>query len=311
MSATAPSDEAEVRYALGAGLMLLVGVLTGIALAFMLSRTLGGTYIALLMPLLAGWIVGIAVGVVGRRFEVTDRLPVVLTALLGAAIAYLGYHLIAYTSILQMLIDGLVGPIERAASEPAAAVYRWLEEETEREGLMAYVAFFSDPLGAPISPLGVVARGGLEVPVTLTLFAVDLVGALGAAVYSALRRAGGGAPGPTRAPADASGGGEVARRFAVLAETDDDGVVALMQAIDDGELDAAGRGLARPVSAPTHIVSFEWAPGTGRPYRLKIETRRPDGRRHELKAQREIASLQAESLWDELKLARRQAEPRP
>lgn len=288
----------EVRYALGGGAMLLAGVCAALLMAFVMSRTLGGLYVTFLMPALAGWLLGGAVGWVGARFLAGgDRLPMVLTVALTGALAYGGYHLLAYAQVVDLLVENLTSAIERAAANPSELVMRYLEQETGEEGVAAYLAFVSTMPGSELSPIGLIGRGGLGVGVTVVVCVVELAALIGAALVSAARRLGGSTAvaAPTRA----------STRVTVIARVDDDGVVALMKRVEAGEFDEAGRALAAPTEAPTHAVVIEHVPGTSDPWTLSIRALGGDGELGPARAERKVSSFDGESLWDELRMARR------
>lgn len=289
----------EVRYALGGGAMLLAGVCAALLMAFVMSRTLGGLYVTFLMPALAGWLLGGAVGWVGARFLTGggDRLPMVLTVALTGALAYGGYHLLAYAQVVDLLVENLTSAIERGAANPAELVMRYLEQETGERGVAAYLAFVSTPPGSELSPVGLIGRGGVGAGLTVVIGVVELGALIGAAFVSATRRLGG--PSAAEAPADG------AKRTTVIARTDDGGVVALMERVEAGDFEAAGRALAETVAAPTHVVVIEHVPGGSGPWTLSIRAVAADGGLGPARAERRVSSFDGQALWDELRMARR------
>lgn len=180
-----------IDYALGTGLMLLGSVLAGSLMAFLLSGMVGKTYVTFLMPLLAGWAIGAVVGLIARGFRVRDTGPVVATALLGAMVAYGAFHLITYTDIISQLATAI--PPDVAAETPNVSaeqlVHQQFEIATAKEGFWAYLAYTSTEAGSALSPLGLLAKGGIAYSTALIVLIAEAFICLGSAVAMALFRA--------------------------------------------------------------------------------------------------------------------------
>ncbi|TNF32413.1 MAG: hypothetical protein EP329_10315 [Deltaproteobacteria bacterium] len=287
-------DAAEVRYALGGGLMLLGAVFAAMAMAFVMSRTIGGTYVTFLMPALVGWVIGGAMGWIAHRFGVRDRLPIILTAVLAGLLAYGGYHVLAYAQALDFLSENLLSMVERAAADPQAQVLARLEALTHEQGVVAYLAFVSDPMGAQLSPIGLLGHSGLGLGTTFALMLLEAALVVTAALVSAFRRIGP-APAPAAAP----------RSHALLARLDDDGVVALMEQVEERDFEGAARVLAaKPSGAATHAVVLEHGDEDG-PWKVAIRALDAAGAPGALRAERSVSSLQGQAMWDELRMLQR------
>lgn len=289
------SSPSEIRYALGSALMLLAGVAAAIACAFLLRMTYRGTYITFVMPAFAGWLVGAAVGSVGRRFAPTERTPAILAAVLGALIAFVGYQVLAYLDAVQFLVAKLATPVDHLAAHPMDAVLAMLERETGRDGYFAYLGFVASEHGAALSPLGLLAKGGLGFGVTVALIVGEGALCVGASVLSTRRRL------PSRA-VDAD-----SRREVIIARTDEAGLIALMRRVDAGAWEEAGRGLAARPEAATHAVLFDYEVVGGAPYALRIHPVGADESLGAAVAERRVPAPRARALWDALRAARGEA----
>ena len=289
-------DAPEVRYALGGGLMLLAGVFVAMAMAFLMSRTVGGVYVTFVMPALVGWVIGGAMGWVAGRFGVRDRLPIVMTAVLAGLVAYGGYQALAYTQVLDFLAQNSLTMVERAAADPQAQVLAKLEQLTHEQGVVAYLAFVSSATGADLSPLGLLGRSGLGLGATFALMLLEAAILIATALLSALRRVG---PAPATATA-------APRRHALLARLDDAAIVALMAEIEAGNFEGAAAVLAaRPVGPATHAILLEHGPDDGAPWKLAIRASADDGALGALRAERAVSSLQGQEMWDEMRMLQR------
>lgn len=295
-----PPDSPEIRYALGGGLMLLAGVFAAMAMAFVMSRTVGGMYVTFLMPALVGWVIGGAMGWVAKRFGVHDRLPIVMTAVLAGLIAYGGYHALAYTQALDFIAQNSLSMVERAAADPQAQVLAQLEQITHEQGIVAYLAFVSTPGGAQLSPIGLLGRSGLGLGATFALMLLETALIIGATLLSTLRRVG-------RPPAAAA---PAARRHALLARLDDEGVVALMARIEERDFEGAAAVLAAPASTPpTHAVLLEHGVEDDTPWKIAIRAVDAAGSLGAMRAERSVSSLQGQEMWDEMRMLQRNTEP--
>lgn len=289
-------DPPEVRYALGGGLMLLGAVFTAMAMAFVMSRTVGGMYVTFLMPALVGWIIGGAMGWIAHRFGVRDRVPIVMTAVLAGLLAYFGYHALAYVQALDFLAENMLTMVERAAADPQAQVLAYLERMTGEQGIVAYLSFVSNAHGAQLSPLGLLGRSGLGVGATFALMLLEAALVVGAALFSALRRIG---PAPAVTPA-------APRRHALLARLDDAGVVALMERIEERDFDGAAEVLAAPPGeTATHAVLLEHGTDDATPWKVAIRAIEAEGALGAMRAERQVSSLEGQAMWDELRMLQR------
>jgi hypothetical protein len=181
-----------VDYAIGSGLMLLAAVLSGALMAFLLSSMVGRTYVTFLMPFLAGWAIGAVVGLVARGFHVRSAAPVVATALLGAFVAYGAFHLIVYTDVLDQAARTVAVGLDGSAPEEgasAAFVQQQFEIATARDGFWAYLDYTATTNDGVMSPLGILAKGGIEYSTALFFLVGEAVICMGASVGMALFRA--------------------------------------------------------------------------------------------------------------------------
>ena len=291
-AAATSSSPSEMRYALGSALMLLAGVAAAIALAFLLRMTYRGTYITFVMPAFAGWLVGAAVGAVGQRFAPTERTPAILAAALAGLIAFVGYEVLAYLDAVQFLVAKLAAPADHMAANPMDAVLAMLERETGHDGYLAYLGFVGSDHGAALSPLGLLAKGGLGFGLTVALVAVEGVLCVGGAVFSTMRRL------PSlRVEADS-------RREVIIARTDEGGLLALMKRVDAAAWEEAGRGLAARPEAATHAVLFDYDAVGNAPYTMRIHPLTADDGLERAVAERRVPATAARALWDALREAR-------
>lgn len=278
-------DDPTTRMALGNGLVLMASVFGGFALAYALSFTLGGIYVPFAMPVVVGFLLGAIGGVVGRRFDGLDRRAMILAGVLGAAIAYVGYHALAYLRVIDVCAAQWAAHLPPGV--PAAdATLALIEESTGREGFAAYLAFVSEGSGAALSPLGMLGRSEPGLGVTIAAAIGELLLAMVSAAYAMVWR--------TRAAAPAS--------FTVA--IDDRALSSLRDALVRLDWAAAGRALAMPGDEPRHVVTLTESGGVAR---LEVRARGLDGRGKELEDQRTIGETQAHVLQLAYGQARRAA----
>jgi len=182
-------DDDATRVALGAGFVLLCSVFGGMALAYALSLTIGGIYVPVLMPIVVGLLLGTIGSFVARRFKLLERRPVVLAAILGATIAYVGYHLLAYLRVLTLLAvqwapELGLGP----GADPPAAALAAIEHATGESGWIAYLTFVSHGSGVVYSPLGLFGRTSPGLGTSIVVMALELGLAIATAVYAMIWR---------------------------------------------------------------------------------------------------------------------------
>jgi hypothetical protein len=285
------------RYATGAGLMLLAGVVSGLLLALVISGFHMRFYIPLLMPAIIGWGVGSAVAFVRTKSRVPDALPALAAAVLGALIAYGGYHIIVYGRLLGFLAENMTSLVDRAAGDPRAAVQQFFEEKTGQTGIWAYLQFVSEGRGAKLSPLGFLGAAELGTAVTVIGVALETcIAVVGAIAFVAIRS------GPLRlnASAEALEGSRVRE---IIARTDDATLTAAMHALDAGDFEAAGRVLRNPTVEDTFAVAMVFNPYTAEAYTMEIHELTPAGL-GTLRARRELSSWDGQALCDELRIQR-------
>ncbi|MFO0750382.1 MAG: hypothetical protein U1F43_32635 [Myxococcota bacterium] len=273
------------RAALGGGMVLLVTVLGSFALAYALSLTLGGIYVPFAMPLVLGFLIGAIGGFIGRRFELTLRRPVILAALLGATIAYVGYHVLAYMRVVDICAAQWAAHLPSDVPKPDAAL-ALIEEATGRTGFMAYLAFVSEGSGAALSPIGLLGRTQPGLGVTIAVSAVELVLANVAAVYAMLWR--------TRATAPPK----------LQASLDEAGLRELRTALGRLDWGGAGRVVGASMPSASDAAFTVRLALTGGVARLEVFALGPDGRARELVEQRTIGEAQAVLLQEAYHRAR-------
>jgi len=289
-------DAASELEGVGAALMLLTCGAMGAGLAVLL-RGFHMVWVPVLMPIVIGWCVGSSLGMVQRRFNVRAQLPPLITAMLGAVIAYFGYHLLVYDRILDFIAGNLPSVMEAALTDPRLLVEAWLEERTGRTGLLAYLTFVSDGAGAGVSPLGVLGRTEPGLALTCVSIAIDGVLAVLSSLFFVRIR--GLAPEPARRQA------RTVREE--IAQTNASNLSAVMRFIDKGDVDAAARILARPVEQADYAVAVVYDPADHSDWELQIlalQSDRPDV----VRTSRRLDSWHGQSLLDELQLVRQQGD---
>ena len=283
----------------GAALMLVTCGLIGAGLAVLL-RGFHMVWVPLLMPVVIGWCVGSALGMVQRRFLVRAPLTPLITAMLGATIAYFGYHLLVYDRILEFIAGNLPTGMEAALADPRILVQDWLEDRTGRQGLLAYLTFVSDGAGAGISPLGVLGRTEPGLALTCVTLVLDGLLSVGSALVFVRIR--GLAPEPAMRRS--------ATRREEIARTSATNLSRVMRSIDQGDVDGAARLLATDVERPDYSVAVVYDPNSQADWELQIlaiQTGKPDV----VRTSRRLDSWHGQSLIDELQLARMQSQQDP
>jgi hypothetical protein len=290
---TAPdSDTSAERETVGAAMMLLGAGLVGVALALLL-REFHMVWVPLLSPLIIGWAVGSSVAFIQRRFQVRAALPAMVTAVLGATIAYGGYHVLVYDRILSFIAENLPSVLEAAIADPRMQVDAWLEERTGHTGVLAYLSFVSDGTGAGVSPLGLLGRAEPGMAVTTLALAFDGLVAVGSALLFVRMRG-------LSAVAPASADRRIRE---VIAHTDATVLSGVMRSIDGGDVDGAARCLSQPVDEPDYAVALVYDPFAESDWELQILTLGPHGP-EDVRTSRRLDSWHGQSLRDELELAR-------
>ena len=278
----------------GAALMLLTCGVIGVGLA-VLFRGFHMVWVPVLMPIVIGWCVGSPLGFLQRRFNVRGQLQPLITAVLGATIAYVGYHVLVYDRILEFIAGNLPTAMEAALTDPRLLVQDWLEERTGQTGLLAYLTFVSDGAGAAISPLGALGRTEPGLALTCLSILVDGAAAVGAAIFFVRLRG--------LAPQEAPSRAQTIR--VEVARTSAGNLSAVMRSIDRGDADGAARILAEPVDSPDYAVAVVYEPDSQLDWELQIMTLR-SGKPDTVRTSRKLDSWHGQSLLDELQLVRQQ-----
>lgn len=169
--------------------MAIAAVLLGLLMAWVMSRLLGRAYLTLILPIGNGWLIGTFIGLIGARYRPDARLPFIAAALLGAFVMMVGYHVWAYTSILDVIVGETQSRLDQATSNVNSTIMTQLEALTGEEGLLAYLAFTLEGEATIISPIGLAARLNPPLWLALTIVVVEFVVASAVAVISALRHA--------------------------------------------------------------------------------------------------------------------------
>jgi hypothetical protein len=242
-SPVAAADPA-TSWALGASLALLAAALTGLLLGWLSGvRGVHGVYITFAMPVLIGSLIGWAAAMPARRLRFTERRPLVAAAVLGAVLCALAHHAFAFLSFSEafaranpsdVMVDSL--------SDPVAAAILFFERATGETGYFAYLAFTGTMPAAEWSPVGLLGRLELGVGGTLAAAGAELALLIASATLSALLR--------TRALRRAI----QALPLAPFALCDDAQLLALGDALDAGDQEAALRAIHGPTTAPTHAL---------------------------------------------------------
>ena len=278
----------------GAALMLLTCGVVGAGLAVLL-RGFHMVWVPVLMPVAIGWCVGSSLAMVQRRFNVRAQLPPIITAILGAVIAYFGYHVLVYDRILDFIAGNLPSVMEAALTDPRLLVEDWLEERTGRTGLLAYLTFVSDGAGAGVSPLGVLGRSEPGLALTCISIAIDGLAAVASALFFVRIRG--------LAPQPAARKTETVHKE--IARTSASNLSTVMRSIDKGDVDAAARILAKPVELADYAVAVVYDPHSQADWELQIlalQSDKPDV----VRTSRRLDSWHGQSLLDELQLVRQQ-----
>jgi hypothetical protein len=288
------SDAESELEGIGAALMLLTCGMVGVGLAVLL-RGFHMVWVPLLMPIVIGWSVGSSLGIVQRRFNVRSQLAPLITAIIGACIAYFGYHVLVYDRILDFISGNLPSVMEAALTDPRLLVEDWLEERTGRTGLFAYLAFISEGAGAGVSPLGVLGRS--EPGLALTCLSIGIDGVM--AVVSSLFFV------RIRGLGPSTSGGPVKTIREEIARTNAANLSTVMRSIDRGDVDGAARLLAEVVDEPDYAVAVVYEPASLGDWELQILALNSD-RPEAVRTSRRLDSWHGQSLLDELQLARQQ-----
>jgi len=288
------TDASAEREGVGSAMMLLTAGVVGATLAVLL-RGFHMVWVPLLTPTVMGWAVGSSVGLVQRKFEVREFLPAVVTAALGATIAYAGYHVLVYDRIMVFIAENLPSAIEAAIADPHVQVSAWLEEHTGQTGVLAYFSFVSEGVGAGVSPLGVLGRTEPGLALTLLAVCADGLVVLGSALFFVRLR---GTTGHAAPRADR-------RVREVIAQTNATVLSEVMRAVDRGDVDTAARRLAQEIGSPDYAVALVYDPFDQADWELQILSLGPEGP-GDVRTSRRLDSWHGQSLLDELTLARQQ-----
>lgn len=251
-------------------MVLLVSVLGSFVLAYALSLTIGGIYVPFVMPLVVGFLLGAIGGFIARRFELIPRRPVILAALLGAAIAYLGYHMLAYLRTM----DVLAAQWGLGAADAALAA---IESEGFGSGFFGYLSFVSVGTATHYHPLGLLGRGEPSLTANVIVMVVELGLTMVSATFALLWR--------TRAAA--------APKFYV--PIDDAAFQTFRTALQRLDWAGAGAALATSRGEPRHAVTLEEASGATRIEAFALDVH---GVMREREEQRMVGEAQAKLLSD-------------
>lgn len=287
-----------LRYARGSAAMLFAALALGGLMGFAFTN-LQALYLPIVTPLIIGFAVGLPIAGLRMHFGVRPRGPAIAAAAFGGLLAFAVYHLLIYLKITSFLADNVPGELERAVADPGREIQRWLEALTGEEGLLAYVAFISEPNeynGSALSPLGVVGRQEPGLAVALVLIAIDALASAGAAVFFTLLRSSPLDEAPAAAPQ------RPGRRVReIIARTDTPTLLAALTAMERGDFEEAGRVLRHPTAEDRHALAVIHDPDTDAPWTLEVIDVAADGS-HRVRTRRELSSWDGQALWDELRL---------
>ena len=277
--------------------MLLVAVLGGLLLAFVLRGFQNVSYVPVLMPLFAGYVLGTGVARVRVRFVVPPRGPAIASAVLGAVVAYGAYHLLVYTHVMDFLTTQLPTFEDRLASDPAIEVQRWLETHTGEAGFSAYFAFVGQPENAAASPLGMLARVGLGAGGIIAATIAELALVCGFAGTVAVWRSAVIEGGPRRTERSER------RVREILARVDASTLADAMETLDAGHAEATGRLLrdAERRSDAAFVVAMIHDPFATDAHVLEVRETTDDGGLGTVRARRELPSWDGQALMDALR----------
>ena len=270
--------------------LLVTAFAMGTLLAFVARGCHGIFYLPFVLPAALGWALGLVLRHVRLRASMPVSVPVLAAACLGAAVCYGVYHFTVYGRITLFLADNLSGFIDAAAGGPrGAAVSAYFESKTGHEGFAGYLAFVSLPEHRALHPLGLWALSGAGLVATLVAMVTELVILSGMAIKAASRGQ------------DAQVATERVRE--VMASIDADTLVAMMQHVDEGEFEQAGRVLSYAEAPAPYKVAISYVPNSADPYELEI-LEMEQGRYSVRRAQRTLSSWDGQALLDELRLIR-------
>jgi len=274
-------DREETAFARAFAAMLLACSAAGLVFAGILTNFQGGFYIPLLMPYLLGRAAGgLAVGVGQRSSYEVPEWSAKTSAILGALITVLGYHLLAYQAVFSLL--------EKDAIPDLAT---WLLEVTGSEGFSAYVILATDPelqFSGHISPFGI-AGAVLSSPAA---FYGALVLELGAAALGAsqgVRR------GLTSKSAHGSAGGD----WRLVAQIGAEELQPVLQALDDDNFVRAGKRIAESEPDPEIRISILFPENDAYPHILQVAAQSSGS----IRATYKISIDQALLMMDQIRLA--------
>lgn len=256
----------------GKAMMLLAAMLGGGVLGLITSRLVGGIYLTGVMPFAVGWGVGMLIAGLRMKFFVTERLPGLFAVIGGAALAYGVHHLASFARVAALLgEDGI---------ELTFGTYLELVG-TEEAG--------------PLSPVGLLGRMGLGVTGTFIVAGLELVAAIGAAVWCLQSRSGHldeAEPRPTH--------NEVRRVREIVARIDGETLEQAMTAMDNNDFEAAGK-LLIGADGDEFAVLVAYAPYSQADYIVEVAELTPDGP-GPVRAARNISSFHGQELLDEVRL---------
>ena len=250
-------------------LLGLATAIVGLSLGALVALLARGAYLSLIMPATMGWATGLFAAKSRQKLQVSASAVGLRLTLLASCVAYVAYHLTAW-----LITDG--------ASELSYG---------------DYLAWSADAKTAEFSPLGLIARSGLGLDFTRVLMGIELAICTGASAFAYRMR-----NDTLELLALETPGVPVRRVREIIARSDEEGVMAAMQAIDAGDYCEAGRALGRPAPMACYALMLTYAPYHSADHVLEIATLDAHGPGL-VKAARTLTSWQSQELWDELRLA--------
>ena len=269
-------DRAEKAAARAFAAMLLGSVISGLVFAGILTNFQGGFYIPLLMPYLLGRATGgLTVGIAQRWKEPSLRAATAC-ALIGSVVTLIGYHLMAYQAVIDLL-----------EKDALPDLVTWLQEVTGAQGVMAYVTLATDPtlgFSGNISPFGVAGEVLTSPALFLGAFVLEIAaGSLGA-----------------RHGVQRSLTSQRSRPIPrLLAEVPAQLLEPIVAALDAGNVVRAGKLIAESDPDPDIRIDIAFPEDETHPHVLRVL----DQRNGSLRAQVTLSIDQALMMMDQMRLA--------